>query len=82
MRSRPVPALAGAWTADQGTPGWRELREAARFACESCPALAACRDWVLLLPTWADDWLLERASGVQNRRPQACCRNFPEQDIM
>ena len=35
----------GAWTS--GDTG---LRQAARAACQACPALALCRTWALLLP--------------------------------
>jgi Transcription factor WhiB len=34
-----------AWTSDD-----RQLRQAAAFACSTCPVLAACRAWVLSLP--------------------------------
>ena len=57
-----APDLAGLGTRCLPSPGPRfptstawlsanpEIREAARHACQSCPALASCRTWALSLP--------------------------------
>ncbi len=46
---------AGKCSSPKAKPGWwtsrdQREREAAIWACRSCPVLAACREWSLSLP--------------------------------